>query len=150
MPSKHPLCQEKKQIVTILSHSLTSNSLAVVSEENIFLYDQKNELLRTFKTCANPLGLVSFVYDKNTEKCTLAFPGEKKGHIQLVNITNDFSTMSFKAHEGALRVLTLNKKGTTVASASENGTLVRLFSTDDGKQLHEFRSNFFYIFKIIV
>ena len=43
------------------------------------------------------------------------------------------------AHESHLACLAVSDDGSRLATASEKGTLVRVFDTADGRQLHEFR-----------
>ena len=43
------------------------------------------------------------------------------------------------AHESPLAALTFNPSGTRLATASEKGTVIRVFSVEDGARLVEFR-----------
>ena len=43
------------------------------------------------------------------------------------------------AHESPLAALTFNPSGTRLATASEKGTVIRVFSVEDGSRLVEFR-----------
>ncbi|KAM9045859.1 WD repeat domain phosphoinositide-interacting protein 1 isoform 2-T2 [Megaptera novaeangliae] len=43
------------------------------------------------------------------------------------------------AHEGALAAIAFNASGSRLASASEKGTVIRVFSVPDGQKLYEFR-----------
>lgn len=43
------------------------------------------------------------------------------------------------AHQGAIACLALNRDGSLLATTSEQGTLVRLFSTENGEKLSEVR-----------
>jgi autophagy-related protein 18 len=47
--------------------------------------------------------------------------------------------MMIPAHEAPLAALTFNPGGTRLATASERGTVIRVFSVDDGARLIEFR-----------
>ena len=48
-------------------------------------------------------------------------------------------TTLIPAHETALSCLALNNDGTRVATSSEKGTLIRVYDTQSGMQLHELR-----------
>lgn len=49
------------------------------------------------------------------------------------------ATTIIPAHSGLIACLALNHDGSLLASASEKGTLVRVYDTASGKRLHEFR-----------
>ena len=80
-----------------------------------------------YSTSVNPAGL--------TELCTttslLAFPGVDKGQVSLVNIAEDSQSQMrmIPAHTGPLAILSLNMQGTMLATASDKGTLIRIFDT---------------------
>jgi WD40 repeat protein len=114
--------------------------LAVVAEDNIYLYDEKREIIKTYKTCTNSLGLIAFVANKSNKSSILVFPSEQKGHVTIVNVSDGFSETMIQAHAANIRAISLNKSGSLLATASETGTLVRLWNTADGKKVNEFRS----------
>ncbi len=43
------------------------------------------------------------------------------------------------AHEGPLAALTFNSEGTLLATASEKGTVIRVFNVEEGTKHTEFR-----------
>ena len=47
--------------------------------------------------------------------------------------------MTVRAHSSTLSILVLNYDGSLMATASEKGTLIRIFSTKTGKMLQELR-----------
>jgi WD40 repeat protein len=70
----------------------------------------------------------------------LAFPGRQRGHIQLVDLADAKRAPSLiVAHAGTLACLSMSMDGSKVASASEKGTLIRVFDTETGKLLNELR-----------
>ncbi|CAH3198123.1 unnamed protein product [Porites evermanni] len=80
----------------------------------------------------------------STERPLMVFPSQKCGSIQLVDLTNrqpDTSTAPFtiNAHQGELACLSINQQGTQVATASEKGTLIRVFDTQTKNLLVELR-----------
>jgi len=93
-------------------------------------------LLHTIETASNPRGLCSLCPDSRA--CVLACPGLQKGHVkvELFDITR---TTIVPAHESSLGYLATNLDGTRLATASERGTLVRVWDTKSGQRLHELR-----------
>lgn len=71
----------------------------------------------------------------------MAFPGKQRGHVQLTDLLDPSRTMLpiIPAHENTISSLILNHNGSLVATASEKGTLIRVYDTAHGKLLHEFR-----------
>jgi len=116
---------------------MSRERVVVVLEYNIYVYNFADlNLLHTIETVSNPKGLCALC--TNTSNCVLACPGLQKGHlrVELFHITR--STL-ISAHESTLSCIALNIDGTRLATASERGTLVRVWDTSSGQRLYELR-----------
>jgi WD40 repeat protein len=109
----------------------------VVLEYKIYVYNFADlKLVDHIETTANPKGLCALCpYASNT---VLVCPGLQKGHVR-VELYDIKKTTMITAHETALACFALNYDGTKLATASEKGTLVRIFDTTSGQPLQEVR-----------
>ncbi|KAF2868075.1 hypothetical protein BDV95DRAFT_157039 [Massariosphaeria phaeospora] len=85
-----------------------------------------------FETVKNPYGLCAM------SKGVVAFPGRTLGQVKLFDFASG-NVSIIPAHETPLRALALTAKGDMVATASEQGTLIRLWSFPSCTKLAEFR-----------
>jgi WD40 repeat protein len=74
----------------------------------------------------------------------LAFPGQRKGSVHLLDLTHTEPGMSsapinIAAHQADIACLAINKSGTLVATASVKGTLIRVFDTSKRQRVVELR-----------
>ncbi|EGX89189.1 protein-vacuolar targeting protein Atg18 [Cordyceps militaris CM01] len=145
----------------VLAVRLNRKRLAVVLEEEIYLYDISNmSLIYTIPTSPNPSAICAL--SPSSENCFVAYPlpkpredadARRPAHAppQSTYVTPTvgdvlvFDTLTLKAvnvieaHRSPLCSICLNNDGTLLATASETGTIIRVFSVPRGQKLYQFR-----------
>ncbi|XP_064126911.1 WD repeat domain phosphoinositide-interacting protein 1 isoform X2 [Loxodonta africana] len=124
----------------ILSIRLNRQRLLVCLEGSIYIHNIKDmKLLKTILDIpANPTGLCALSI--NHSNSYLAYPGSlTTGEIVLYDGNSLKTVCTIAAHEGMLAAIAFNSSGSKLASASEKGTVIRVFSVPDGQKLYEFR-----------
>ncbi|KAH8158150.1 hypothetical protein CIB48_g10097 [Xylaria polymorpha] len=128
----------------VLAVRLNRKRLCVVLEDSIYLYDIANmSLLQRIDTSPNP---GAFPRDDTGEKrprhappASLSYAPVTSGDVLI------FDTLTLKvinvveAHRTPLSCIALNNDGTLLATASETGTIIRVFSIPTGQKLYQFR-----------
>lgn len=121
---------------------LTKDRVVVVLETRVYVYKFDDlRLVDAIETSPNPLGLVALNLDPEGQVPALAVPDKNnRGHV-LVKFyrTNTYQEIKIKAHQVAVTALCLNSSGALLATASEKGTLIRIFSTESSEPLQELR-----------
>ena len=116
---------------------LRRDKVVVALANKIFVYNFSDlKLEQQMDTANNERGLC--VISPTTERTVLACPGLNKGQVR-VELFDLGTTKFISAHETALACLGLSADGSLLATASEKGTLIRVFDTRTGSLLHEFR-----------
>lgn len=141
-PNKVLVWDEKKVLFTreivcparIRGLCVLDRRVVAVLADDVRLYSIQSgaTLDARYPTCANPAGLCS------TSKTHLAFPGRTPGHVQLVRLQSQAVSI-IPAHASALGALALSRDGALLATASEKGTLVRVWSTATNARVAELR-----------
>lgn len=145
----------------VLAVRLNRKRLAVVLEEEIYLYDISNmSLLYTVPTSPNPTAISAL--SPSSENCFIAYPLPKPREDSVSTRPSHappqstyvaptsgevlvFDTLTLKAvnvieaHRSPLCCICLNNDGTLLATASETGTIIRVFSVPRGQKLYQFR-----------
>ena len=121
----------------IMNVKLRKDKIIVVCRDKIFVFN-----LSTFKnmdiieTGDNSHGIVgvSFAQDQTI----LAYPDKTKGNIRIKNYEKN-SVFGIPAHENNIAYIAVSFDGNLIATASEQGTLIRIFTSETGEKLQEVR-----------
>ncbi|KAG5928519.1 hypothetical protein E4U42_000502 [Claviceps africana] len=111
----------RERIVVILQNSV-----------RVYSFSKPPKILHVYETADNLLGLCSL---SNKQ---LAFPGRTVGQIQLVELATG-NVSIIPAHSSALKAIQLSPDGELLATASETGTLIRVYSTSNCAKVAELR-----------
>ncbi|RMY49893.1 hypothetical protein D0863_15025 [Hortaea werneckii] len=145
----------------VVAIRMNRRRLAVVLEEIVFLYDISNmKLLHQQLTPLNPAGICAISpssennylalphYQKNATGNAQAQPGHVprsvakeaiSGDVLLYDLNKMEEVTVIQAHQTPLSSIAINSDGTLLATSSEKGTVIRVFSIPDGKKLYQFR-----------
>ncbi|MCJ1363622.1 WD repeat domain phosphoinositide-interacting protein 2 [Acarospora aff. strigata] len=158
---RHSLICELTYSTTVLAVRLNRKRLVVVLEDSIYLYDISNmKLLRTIETSPNPNAICAL--SPASEHCYLAYPLPQKvpppslnrpshappgathipptsGDVLLFDAVKLEAINVVEAHRSPLLCIALNNEGTLLATASDKGTIIRVFSVPDARKLYQFR-----------
>ena len=116
---------------------LRRDRVVVVLATKVYVYRFSDlKLLDQINTQPNPRGLVALCPHPSNN--VLACPGVNRGHVR-VELYDVRKSTIITAHESDLARLQLNGDGSLVATASDKGTLLRVFDTHTGAQLRELR-----------
>ncbi|CDW51936.1 Helicase C and DEAD domain containing protein [Trichuris trichiura] len=128
----------------VLSLKMSYAKLVVVlrKQVHVFSFPGTPTKLVSLETRENPHGLCALSADLTMEY--LAFPGYRTGSVQLTNLkllsrSSSASPSVINAHDSELACISLNCQGSLLATASERGTLIRIFSTQKKTKLLEVR-----------
>ena len=124
-----------------------TNILALVGSDNnmnhkrsklIIWDDNQKKSLSELKFNQNIMnhGIVGVSFDQN--QTILAYPDKTKGCVRIKNFEKA-SVFSVQAHENNIAYICISYDGNLMATASEQGTLIRIFQTETGAQLQELR-----------
>lgn len=130
-------------IISILRAVVDGSNIFIVTENSILRTDVNLQNIETIGTFLNPGGLL-VINKKNTVTKVAATIAKTKGSILLYKYSKDSvlgsrDIMEIHAHENNIRNIAISRDGKFVATASDCGTNVKVFSTDTGNLYKEFR-----------
>ncbi|KAI0747224.1 WD40 repeat-like protein [Daedaleopsis nitida] len=145
---------------SILAVKLNRKTLVIVLEVEIYIYDISNmKLLHVIETPPNPNAIVAL--SPSADNSYLAYPSQvpspalaqtssaqQPAQPSSAPSTGDvllFSTRSLtvanviQAHKSPISFLSINSTGTLLATASDKGTVIRVWSIPGAEKLYQFR-----------
>jgi len=130
-------------INTILAVKLNRQRLVVCLEESLYIHNIRDmKLLHTIReTPQNATGLCAL--SANSDNCYLAYPGNHAtGEVQIFDALNLQNKIMIPAHDNPLAAIAFDSSGLKIATASEKGTVIRVFNVTDGQVIYEFRRGY--------
>lgn len=145
---------------SILAVKLNRKTLVIVLETEIYIYDISNmRLLHVIETTANPEAICAL--SPSADSSYLAYPSpvpsptsplaapppvasSSQAQIQSGDVLL-FSTRSLtvanviQAHKSPISFLSINSSGSLLATASDKGTVIRVWSIPGAEKLYQFR-----------
>ncbi|KAF7909724.1 uncharacterized protein EAF01_003442 [Botrytis porri] len=106
--------------------------VALLNSIRVYHFQSNPTLYQAYETASNLYGLCCL------SASILIFPGRTAGQVQVVEL-NSGNVSIIPAHTGALRALALSRDDEIIATASETGTLVRVFATTNCAKIAELR-----------
>ncbi|CAH8532198.1 unnamed protein product [Schistosoma turkestanicum] len=126
--------------LTILAVKMNHQRLVVCVEDGIFIHNMRDMQLlhKVEETPPNRNGVIAL--SSNESNCYLAYPGSHRvGTVFIFDALSFQNVTSIAAHDGLLACLTFNARANLLATASEKGTVIRVFSIPQGEKVIEFR-----------
>ncbi|KAI0088942.1 WD40 repeat-like protein [Irpex rosettiformis] len=145
---------------SILAVKLNRKTLVIVLEVEIYIYDISNmRLLHVIETTPNPEAIValspstdnsylaystpvpsptSLTQPNSGQQATTSAPAQT-GDVVLFSTKTRTVVNVIQAHKSPISCLAINQTGTMLATASDKGTVIRVWSIPGAEKLYQFR-----------
>lgn len=128
---------ELKFSQNILNIKLRKDKLLVICLDKIYLFNLSSfESIDIIETGENKHGVIGINY--NIDNTIIAYPDKTKGKIRIKNYEKKTNIL-VNAHEKLIGNIVLTTNGDLMASATEMGTIIRVFDTEKGALIQEVR-----------
>ena len=128
---------ELKFSQNVLNIKLRKDKIVVICLDKIYVFNLSSfESIDIIETGENIHGVIGINY--NIDNTIIAYPDKKKGKIKIKKYEKT-TNISVDAHEKIIGNIVLTINGDLMASATEMGTIIRIFNTENGHLLQEIR-----------
>ncbi|TFY62079.1 hypothetical protein EVJ58_g4097 [Rhodofomes roseus] len=146
---------------SILAVKMNRKTLVIVLEVEIYIYDISNmRLMHVIETTPNPDAIIAL--SPSSDNSYLAYPspvpsptsplaqpsaqpasptpaGQQTGDVLLFSTRSLTVANVIQAHKSPISFLAINSTGTLLATASDKGTVIRVWSIPGAEKLYQFR-----------
>ncbi|XP_074575369.1 autophagy-related protein 18b isoform X2 [Curcuma longa] len=131
--------RELNYLTSVLAVRLNKKRLIVILQDKAYIYDLNSlAVLETIDTVPNNKGLCAFC--PGSEGCYLALPAStSKGSVLIYNTVELQSVCQIDAHRSPLVGITFSSTGTYLATASEQGTIIRVHLVSQATESYSVR-----------
>lgn len=134
------ILNEFKLTSSVKNLKLKKDKIIIVCEQRIYVYSaDKYKLIETIETYKNEIGAIGV--NANPNFTVIGFPiiqSEQAGFIK-VKYYEKSHEVEINAHNSLIYCISINSDGTLVATASNNGHIIRIFYISNGDFIEEFR-----------
>ncbi|XP_011018091.1 PREDICTED: autophagy-related protein 18b [Populus euphratica] len=131
--------RELNFLTSVLAVRLNKKRLVVVLQEKTYIYDPHTlAILDAIDTVPNVKGLCAF--SPSLDGCFLAVPSSTtKGSVLVYNVMELQSHCEIDAHRSPLAAIVMSCNGMYIATASEQGTIIRVHLVSEATKSYSFR-----------
>ncbi|KAI5557185.1 hypothetical protein POPTR_018G101200v4 [Populus trichocarpa] len=131
--------RELNFLTSVLAVRLNKKRLVVVLQEKTYIYDLNTlAILDAIDTVPNVKGLCAF--SPSLDGCFLALPSSTtKGSVLVYNVMELHSHCEIDAHRSPLAAIVMSFNGMYIATASEQGTIIRVHLVSEATKSYSFR-----------
>ncbi|KAK9098024.1 hypothetical protein Syun_025069 [Stephania yunnanensis] len=131
--------RELNFLTSILAIRMNKKWLIVLLQDKIYIYDLNSlAILDTVDTVPNAKGLCAF--SPSLDGCYLAIPASTtEGSVLVYNVMELHSHCEIHAHRSPLAAMALSSNGMYMATASEQGTIIRVHLVSKATKSYSFR-----------
>ncbi|KAH1061363.1 hypothetical protein AAZX31_02G193700 [Glycine max] len=131
--------RELNFLTSILAVRMNRQRLIVILQDKAYIYEINSlTILDTIDTVPNIKGLCAF--SPSLDACYLALPASTtKGSALLYNVMECHLHCEIEAHRSPLAAMVLSSNGMYIATASEQGTIIRVHLVSDATKSYSFR-----------
>lgn len=142
---------------SILAVKLNRKTLVIVLETEIYIYDISNmKLLHVIETAPNPEAICAL--SPSSDNSYLAYPSNipspsapastsassstaqsQSGDVLIFSTATKTVANVIQAHKAPISFLAINSTGTMLATASDKGTVIRVWSLPNAEKLYQLR-----------
>lgn len=134
----HKVISELRFNSPILNTKIKMDRIIGVTERKIYVFNINTlDCLDIFDSFENTNGIMAI--SSGDLISVMGFPFGEKGQVKVVNFNSLAPLPLISAHESRIACLCINHNGTLLATASDKGTLIRVFSIQTGELIAELR-----------
>ena len=128
---------EFKLTSSVKNLKIKKDKIIIVCEQRIYVYNmEKYKLIESIETYKNEVGCIGLTTDPNST--VMGYPISPEGFIK-VKYYEKSQELDINAHKTVINCISINSDGSLVATASNNGHIIRVFCISNGQFIEEFR-----------
>ena len=125
----------------VINVRLRNDRIISILENKLYIFDLNTlETISILDTFENPTGIIG-ISNGLDYRLLIAVPYKSQGQLYLGNcFSQELKELyTIQAHDSKIACISINREGSLLATASDKGTIIRIFLTMNGEKISEFR-----------